>query len=67
MTNFELIDEYLTNRLTESEKVAFEQQVASDPSLKADVELQINILEGIKSLRASELIAMLNNVPSRLS
>jgi hypothetical protein len=63
MTNFELIDDYLTNRLAESEKVAFEQQVASDPSLKADVELQKNILEGIKSVRAAELKAMLNNVP----
>jgi len=63
MTNFELIDDYLTNRLTESEKVAFEQQVASDPSLKADVELQKNILEGIKSARVAELKSMLNNVP----
>lgn len=63
MTNFELIDDYLTNRLTESEKVAFEQQVASDPSLKAEVELQKNILEGIKSVRAAELKAILNNVP----
>ena len=63
MTNFELIDDYLTNRLTESEKVAFEQQVASDPSLKADVELQKNILEGIKSARVAELKTMLNNVP----
>lgn len=63
MTNFNLIDDYLTNRLSESEKVTFEQQVASDPSLKADVELQKNILDGIKSARASELKAMLNNVP----
>lgn len=63
MTNFELIDDYLTNRLTESEKVVFEQQMASDPSLKADVELQKNILEGIKGARAAELKSMLNNVP----
>ncbi len=63
MSNFELIDDYLTNRLTESERVAFEQQVASDPSLKADVELQKNILQGIKNARAAELKAMLNNIP----
>ena len=62
MSNFELIDDYLTNRLTESERVAFEQQVASDPSLKADVELQKNILQGIKNARAAELKAMLNNI-----
>src|SRR6478609_10563736 len=63
MNNIELIDDYLTNRLTEKEKGAFEQQLASDPSLKADVELQKNIVEGIKGARAAELKSMLNNVP----
>lgn len=63
MTNFELIDDYLTNRLTQSERVTFEEQVASDPSLKADVELQKNIIEGVKQARAVELKAMLSNVP----
>lgn len=63
MTNFELIDDYLTNRLTEADKVAFEKQLASDPSLNADLELQRNILEGIKKVRALELKTMLNNVP----
>jgi hypothetical protein len=62
MSNFELIDDYLTNRLTGSERVVFEQQVASDPSLKADVELQKNIVDGIKNARANELKSMLNNV-----
>lgn len=63
MSKFELIDDYLTNRLSEGDKVAFEQQLASDPSLKADVDLQRNILEGIKKARAIELKTMLNNVP----
>ena len=63
MTNFELIDDYLTNRLTESESVVFEQQLASDPVLKADTELQRNIIEGVKQARAVELKAMLSNVP----
>ncbi|MBK5280109.1 MAG: hypothetical protein JJE09_14725 [Bacteroidia bacterium] len=63
MTNFELIDDYLTNRLTESEKVGFEQQVASDPTLNADVEFQRNILRGIEQARAADLKAMLKNVP----
>jgi hypothetical protein len=62
MTNFELIDDYLTNRLTESERMAFEQEVASDPSLKADVDLQKSIVESIKNARAAELKSMLNNV-----
>lgn len=62
MTNTELIDNYLTNRLTESERVAFEQQVTSDPTLKADVDLQKSIVASIKNARATELKSMLNNV-----
>ncbi len=63
MSNFELIDDYLTNRLAEQEKVTFEQQLGSDPALKADVDLQKHILEGVKKARVAELKAMLNNVP----
>lgn len=63
MSNFEQIDDFLTNRLSEQEKVAFEQQMKSDPALKADVELQKQILEGVKKARIAELKAMLNNVP----
>jgi cytoskeletal protein RodZ len=63
MNNFELIDDYLTNRLGDAEKVAFEKQLASDPSLKADVALQKYVLEGVKKARASELKAMLQKVP----
>lgn len=63
MNNFELIDDYLTNRLGDTEKVAFEKQLASDPSLKADVELQNQILKGIKKARTTELKTMLQKVP----
>lgn len=63
MSNFELIDDYLTNRLGEQERVQFEQQMESDAVLKADVEFQKQILEGVKKARAAQLKAMLNNVP----
>lgn len=63
MSNFELIDDYLTNRLNEQDRKSFEQQMSSDPALKADVELQKQIIEGLKSARAAELKAMLNQVP----
>lgn len=63
MNNFELIDDYLTNHLGDAEKVAFEKQLASDPSLKAGVELQRLILEGVKKARATELKVMLQKVP----
>jgi hypothetical protein len=63
MSNLELIDDYLTNRLGDAERVVFEKQLASDPSLKADVALQKHIVEGVKKARAAELKAMLQNVP----
>ncbi len=62
MTNSELVENYLTDRLTDSEKAAFDLKVSSDPSLKADVYLQKKIIESIKKARAAELKAMLNNV-----
>jgi hypothetical protein len=63
MSNFELIDDYLTNRINEQDKKSFEQQMADDPSLKAEVQVQKEILEGLKSARVAELKAMLNKVP----
>jgi hypothetical protein len=63
MSNLELIDDYLTNRLNELERKSFEQQMSSDPTLKADVELQKEIIQGLKQARAAELKAMLNKVP----
>lgn len=63
MSNFELIDDYLSNRLSEADRKTFEQQLQSDPALKADVEFQSHIIEGLKQARVAELKAMLNKVP----
>ncbi len=63
MSNVELIDDYLTNRLSEQDRNAFEAQMKSDPTLKADVEIQSQIVDGLKKARATELKAMLNKVP----
>jgi hypothetical protein len=63
MSNFELIDDYLTNRLGQEEKIAFEQQLLSDPALKGDVDMQRQVLAGIRQARAIELKSMLNRVP----
>jgi hypothetical protein len=63
MSNVELIDDYLTNRLSQQDRNAFEAQMKSDPILKADVEIQSQIVDGLKKARASELKAMLNKVP----
>ena len=63
MSNFELIDDYLGNRLSEAEAAAFEKQAASDPSLKSDLDIQKQIVEGVRNARKVELKAMLNNIP----
>lgn len=63
MSNFDLIDDYITNRLQGADREAFEKQLASDPGLKSEVELQKQIIEGVRAARAAELKTMLGNVP----
>jgi hypothetical protein len=63
MSNFEMIDEYLTNRLGEQDRAGFEQQLETDAALKAEVEFQTQVIEGLKKARIAELKAMLNKVP----
>lgn len=63
MSNFELIDDYLSNRLRGAEKEAFEKQLDNDPTLKSDLDFQKQVVEGIRTARATELKAMLNKVP----
>ncbi len=63
MSNFELIDDYLTNRLNEQDRKSFEQQLVSDASLKTEMELQKEIIQGLRTARVAELKSILNNVP----
>lgn len=63
MSQFELVDDYLTNRLDDGARKAFDQRMHADPQLRSEVELQQGIIEGVKTARAAELKAMLNNVP----
>jgi hypothetical protein len=63
MSNFELIDDYLANRLDAKERETFERQLGNDPALKSEVEIQRQIIEGIKQARVAELKAMLSKVP----
>ena len=63
MSNLESIENYLTNKLSEQEKSAFEQQMSADPALKADLDLQKQIVDGVRRARAKELKAMLSDIP----
>src|SRR5690348_7043727 len=63
MENFDLIDDYLRGQLSGHEKEAFEKQLQADPSLQSEVDLQQQLIEGIKNARISELKTMLSQVP----
>lgn len=61
--DFELLDDYLSNRMETSEKASFEQKLNADPDLQHEYSLQQSLLTGIISARKLELKTMLNNTP----
>lgn len=61
--DFELLDDYLTNRLSERDRSAFEQKLQADPDLQHEYALQKRLIKGIKDARVAELKGMLNKVP----
>lgn len=63
MKNFDLIDDYLTNRLSEADKTSFESELQNNAELQRELAVQRLAIEGVKKARAAELKAMLNNVP----
>jgi hypothetical protein len=61
--DFELLDDYLSNRLTGEERGAFEKKLETDPELKQELKIQQDFVEGIRKARTDELKSMLNNIP----
>ncbi|MBL7844716.1 MAG: hypothetical protein KF846_01390 [Cyclobacteriaceae bacterium] len=61
--DLDLLDDYLSNRMGEQDKVAFEQKLEANPELQKEMQLQQQLVEGIRKQRALELKTMLNNVP----
>lgn len=61
--DFELLDDYLTNRLSEQDRSAFEQKLQADPDLQHEYALQKRVIQGIKEARVAQLKSMLNQVP----
>ncbi|MCK6617438.1 MAG: hypothetical protein L6Q51_07315 [Cyclobacteriaceae bacterium] len=58
-----LLDDYLANRLTGQEKIAFEQHLQGSTELQQELKFQQELIQGIRQARVAELKAMLNNVP----
>lgn len=61
--DFELLDDYLSNRLDEAGRSAFEDKLTRDPELNNQYALQKELVDGIRRVRIAELKAMLSNVP----
>lgn len=62
--DLELLDQYVSNRLTAQDRVAFEKKLASDTSLKNEFNLQQRVVNKIREARVKELKTMFNNVPA---
>lgn len=62
--DFELLDDYLTNRrMSEHDRAVFEQKLQADPDLQHEYALQQRLIKGIKDARIAELKSLLNQVP----
>ncbi|MEQ6119542.1 hypothetical protein [Reichenbachiella sp. MALMAid0571] len=57
-----LVNKYLDNNMSGSEKYIFEDQLTSDPLLKAEFDHQNEIIGGLKEYRKNQLKTQLNNV-----
>lgn len=60
--DLELLDDYLGNRMDEKSRAAFEQKINADQELRAELEIQQEMVSAIKKARISELKGMLNNI-----
>ncbi len=57
------MDDYLANRLSAQDKLAFEKALEQDTILKKELDIQQRIITGVRKARITELKQMLNNVP----
>jgi hypothetical protein len=60
--NPENIEAYITNKMSAAEKVFFEHELAKDPLLHNEIDLQKDIVEALKSNRKAQLKNRLNNI-----
>ena len=61
MDYYDLIEEYLKNNLSESDKVAFEQEMAADDQLRLAVENHDVAMEVVGSIFEGEIREVINN------
>lgn len=59
-----MIDDYLTGRLNQRETADFEKQMQADQELRAEVDFQREVIEGIRTYRKTELKSKLAAIPA---
>ena len=64
-THTEMTDRYLKGKLSESERVAFEEKIQQDPLLASEINLQRDIYQALGETRKMALKNRLNQVPIR--
>ncbi|MFN3403169.1 MAG: hypothetical protein ACK40G_03680 [Cytophagaceae bacterium] len=60
--NQDNIDSFLSGKLKGEEKAFFEEAMSKDPLIKNEIQLQKDIIDGLKNARKAELKARLNNI-----
>lgn len=61
--DLELLDDYISNRLTGADKEYIERKLEQDPDLRSEYAVQKQIATALRNVRAAELKQMLNNIP----
>ena len=62
--DFELLDDYLRNKLSDADRSMFEGRMQADPELQREFKLQQGIVESLRKARVAELKAMLSDIPT---
>ena len=60
--NPENIESYIANKMSASDRALFENELAKDPLLSNEINLQKDIVESLKAFRKAELKGRLNNI-----
>lgn len=62
--DLELLDDYISNRLTGTDKEYIEKRLEQDPDLRSEYNIQQQVASGLRKARAAQLKQMLNNIPT---
>jgi len=62
VSNNQIIDDYLFNKLSDTERMDFEKKLSENESLQRQVELRRNIIKGAKSLGRDKMKKRLKNI-----